>query len=98
MQASAPLLPRECASSPSPTKTAIFKHWSAISGHAEGIAAERPALDQADVVAAERALAVAADQAINPKRSLCGLDGGGNTSALLWSMFEFLGEAGGDLR
>ena len=37
----------------------MIKHWTDISGHVEGIAVERPALDQADLVSGERALAEA---------------------------------------
>ena len=43
----------------------IRKHWSPISGLAEEIMAERPAPDQADVVAAEKAFVAAGVVAVS---------------------------------
>ena len=56
--------PGTWTSLPAPIRTTILKHWAEISGHVEGIAAERSALDQAaldqaDLVAAERTVAAA---------------------------------------
>ena len=56
VQASPPLLPGAWTSFPSLARTAILEHWITISGYVEGIAVERPALDQVEVDAAERAL------------------------------------------
>ena len=49
--------PPGCLEHRPPARTAILQHWFAIPGVAKEIAAERPAPDQADLVAAGRTLA-----------------------------------------